>query len=65
LNKILTSRGYTQLVLVQDPREVLARYREARPDLILLDVSMPHLDGYQVMAQLKALNDPLLPPLCY
>lgn len=50
---------------MQDPREVLARYREARPDLILLDVSMPHLDGYQVMAQLKALNDPLLPPLCY
>ena len=24
---------------------------------------MPHLDGYQVMEQLKALNDPLLPPI--
>ena len=62
LDKILTSHGYNQLVLVQDPREVLDRYREARPDLILLDINMPHLDGYQVMKQLKALNDPLLPP---
>lgn len=63
LERLLSSQGYQQLVLVQDPREVLDRYREARPDLILLDINMPHLDGYQVMAQLTALNDPLLPPI--
>jgi putative two-component system response regulator len=63
LDKMLSSQGYTQLTLVQDPRQVSTRYREARPDLILLDINMPYLDGYQVMAQLKALNDPLLPPI--
>ena len=63
LDKMLTGQGYAQLVLVQDPREVIQRYQEARPDLILLDINMPHLDGYQVMAQLKALGDPLLPPI--
>lgn len=63
LGKMLGSQGYTQLVLVQDPREVLERYRAARPDLILLDINMPHLDGFQVMAQLRELNDPLLPPI--
>jgi putative two-component system response regulator len=42
---------------------VLAAYQEERPDLILLDINMPHLDGYAVFAQLKALNDPLLPPI--
>lgn len=63
LDKMLSSQGYTQLTLVQDPRQVITRYREARPDLILLDINMPYLDGYQVMAQLKALNDPLLPPI--
>lgn len=63
LDKMLTSQGYDQLVLIQDPREVVSRYREARTDLILLDINMPHLDGYQVMEQLKALNDPLLPPI--
>jgi putative two-component system response regulator len=63
LDKMLASQGYRQLVTIQDPREVLARYREVRPDLILLDINMPHLDGYQVMEQLKALDDPLLPPI--
>lgn len=63
LDKMLTSQGYDQLVLIQDPREVVSRYREARTDLILLDINMPHLDGYQVMEQLKELNDPLLPPI--
>lgn len=63
LDKMLASQGYAQRILIQDPREVLARYREARPDLILLDINMPHLDGYQVMEQLKALDDPLPPPI--
>ncbi|MDP3037615.1 MAG: response regulator [Rhodocyclaceae bacterium] len=63
LDKMLATQGYQQRILIQDPREVLDRYREARPDLILLDINMPHLDGYQVMEQLKALGDPLLPPI--
>lgn len=63
LDKLLTSQGYQNLVAIQDPREVLTRYTEGRPDLILLDINMPHLDGYQVMEQLKALNDPLLAPI--
>jgi putative two-component system response regulator len=63
LDRMLAGQGYQHLVLVEDPREVLDRYRETRPDLILLDINMPHLDGYQVMDQLRALNDPLLPPI--
>jgi putative two-component system response regulator len=63
LNIVLTNYGYKQLTLIQDPREVLQRYQELRPDLILLDINMPHLDGYQVMEQLKTLNDPQMPPI--
>ncbi len=63
LDKMLRSQGYKGLVLVGDPREVIGLYQSARPDLILLDINMPHLDGYQVMEQLKELNDPLLPPI--
>ena len=63
LDKMLSGQGYQGLVLLDDPREVIARYQMERPSLILLDINMPHLDGYQVMEQLTALNDPLLPPI--
>jgi len=63
LDKMLSAQGYQELILVEDPREVLDIYTTSRPDLILLDINMPHLDGYQVMEQLKTLKDPLLPPI--
>jgi putative two-component system response regulator len=63
LSRMLSSEGYRHLTLIEDPREVLTQYRAVRPDLILLDINMPWLDGYQVMAQLRALGDPLLPPI--
>jgi len=63
LDKMLAIQGYQQRILIQDPRDVLPSYQTQRPDLILLDINMPYLDGYQVMEQLKELNDPLLPPI--
>lgn len=63
LDKMLSAQGYGNLVLVQDPTQVLEIYQLQRTDLILLDINMPHLDGFGVMEQLKALNDPLLPPI--
>ncbi|PMR75391.1 HD domain-containing phosphohydrolase [Billgrantia endophytica] len=63
LDKLLGSQGYGRRTCIEDPRKVLSAYERLRPDLILLDLKMPHLDGYQVMEQLRALNDPLLPPI--
>ncbi|MGM0554079.1 MAG: HD-GYP domain-containing protein [Pseudomonadota bacterium] len=63
LDYMLRGEGYTRVELVRDPREVLEHYRSGRPDVILLDLNMPHLDGFQVLAQLQALEDPLSPPV--
>ncbi|BBL71726.1 HD domain-containing phosphohydrolase [Methylogaea oryzae] len=53
LEKLLRKGGYSHVDSVSDPREVKALYEANRYDLILLDIRMPHLDGFQVMAQLR------------
>lgn len=63
LQRMLGSMGYEHLHPVQDPRQVLDQYHRHRPHLILLDLNMPHLDGFAVLQQLHGLKDPLLPPI--
>ena len=63
LDKMLCHEGYENLVPIQDPRQVLHEYQKNKVDLILLDLNMPFLNGYEVMEQLQSLNDPLLPPI--
>ena len=53
LERLLQQAGYTHLRSVQDPRQVLPTYTEFQPDIILLDLQMPHLDGRAVMRQLE------------
>jgi putative two-component system response regulator len=52
LEKILKRAGYADLSSIRDPRKVLPVFLEHQPDLILLDLNMPHLDGIGVMRQL-------------
>lgn len=53
MEQILEDAGYTNLICTTDPRQVLPLLRERRPDLIVLDLLMPHLDGFAVMDQLS------------
>ncbi len=50
---ILEDDGY-RILLAEDGEEALARVAEERPDVILLDVMMPGLDGFEVCRRLKA-----------
>jgi putative nucleotidyltransferase with HDIG domain len=53
LVSLLTKKGYKNLKTTTDSRLVVALCDEFKPDLILLDLMMPHLDGFQVMEQLR------------
>jgi response regulator RpfG family c-di-GMP phosphodiesterase len=57
LRRILTRAGFTQLTSTNDSREATASYIEHRPDLILLDLHMPHLNGLEVMDQLNEIAE--------
>ncbi|HYC92976.1 MAG TPA: protein kinase [Thermoanaerobaculia bacterium] len=53
---MLRDRGYRVRVATSGPR-ALAAVRAERPDLLLLDVTMPGMSGYDVCRQLKSDND--------
>jgi DNA-binding response OmpR family regulator len=53
LDFLMTRQGYDTLV-VADGDEVLGAVERFRPDLVLLDVMLPHRDGFEVCQQLRA-----------
>jgi PAS domain S-box-containing protein len=56
LEQLLNETGYTDVTSTMNPHEVCALHRKNRYDLILLDLQMPGMDGFQVMEGLRT-ND--------
>jgi PAS domain S-box-containing protein len=54
LEQMLGQAGYDRVASTSDPQEVCALHRTNRYDLVLLDLQMPGMDGFQVMEGLKA-----------
>lgn len=55
LERVLRAAGWTNLRSTYDPRAVLSLIRAFQPDLVMLDLHMPHADGLDVLAQTRAL----------
>ncbi|MGP0054255.1 MAG: response regulator [Steroidobacteraceae bacterium] len=53
LTRMLDEAGYRNVSSTMNPLEVCALHRKNRYDLILLDLQMPGMDGFQVMESLK------------
>lgn len=51
--KVLTAKGY-RIAEAIDGEEALSKVAEIGPDLILMDISIPKLDGYEVTKRLKS-----------
>ncbi|MBD2840810.1 response regulator [Erythrobacter rubeus] len=49
LRNVLEREGYSQIECLTDPREALATYMEFEPDIVLLDLMMPEVDGFQLL----------------
>lgn len=62
LKAVLESAGYTNLVTIADPHQVLTEHQSEAADLVLLDLTMPALDGFAVMEQLYSNGGTTRPP---
>jgi PAS domain S-box-containing protein len=54
LEQVLADAGYTHVTSTLDPRQAVPLHREHKYDLILLDLQMPGVDGFEVMQRLKS-----------
>lgn len=63
LERMLDLFGGLEWRCTMDSREAVPLFAEFQPDLVLTDLHMPHLDGYQVLEQLKQIipEDSFLP----
>jgi signal transduction histidine kinase/DNA-binding response OmpR family regulator len=54
LEGLLLDDGYTRITSTRDARDALPLFRDAHPDLVLLDLHMPHIDGFAVLDRISA-----------
>jgi putative two-component system response regulator len=63
LRRLLERAGFTRIQTTMDPREAAKLYVDFRPDLVLLDLHMPHLDGLAVMDELNQIAEATYLPI--
>ena len=64
LEKILQQAGYQNIYSTTDPRQTVSMFINHQIDILLLDIRMPHLDGFEVMELLnEEIGDDYLPVL--
>jgi len=63
LRRLLERAGFSRIQTTTDPRDATTLYVDFRPDLILLDLHMPHMDGLAVMAELNKIVEATYLPI--
>ena len=63
LEQMMINEGYVHLHCTSDSTQSINLFNEVQPDLILLDLNMPRMDGFQVMEKLKEVDPQSLVPI--
>lgn len=63
LQRSLKAAGYTRLTSLSDPHAVLPHFERQRYDLVVLDLNMPGMNGFEIMSKLQTLDRDNMPPV--
>lgn len=56
IKEILTKNGFDVIGEAQDGAQAVEKFKELRPDLVTMDITMPELDGIGALKQIRAMD---------
>lgn len=63
LEEVLKDNDYSMVRYISDPRQAETVYRQFHPDLVMLDIRMPFMDGFEVMQLIRRMETTFVPIL--
>ena len=64
IKDILTKNGYNVAGEAENGLKAIEKYKERNPDLVLMDITMPEMDGIQALREIKKVNSSALVIMC-
>lgn len=64
IKDILTKNGYNVAGEAENGLKAVEKYKEVSPDLVLMDITMPEMDGIQALKEIKKFNSAALVIMC-
>lgn len=64
IKNCLTKAGYTNIIEAGDGQAALDTYQNEKPDLVIMDITMPNMDGIQALQAIKGVDSSAKVVMC-